>query len=128
MPQNKNSKARIAANNRYNNKAYDRINIAVAKGEKEKINAHAEAMGESLNKFVKRAIDETITRDEEKAALIQPKPAESEEGRLPMPWEEEQPKQQKKTPKTIEELLEMQRQHNYNQEETEEDYKMPWDE
>lgn len=63
MPNN--SKARIEANNRYNAKAYDRINIAVKKGSKAKIQAHAESKGESLNGFIKRAIKETISRDKE---------------------------------------------------------------
>ncbi|MFR7820298.1 hypothetical protein [Candidatus Pseudoruminococcus sp.] len=63
MPNN--SKARIEANNRYNAKAYDRINIAIKKGSKAKIQAHAESKGESLNGFIKRAIKETISRDKE---------------------------------------------------------------
>lgn len=63
MGENKNSKARIAANNRYNAKAYDRINIAVPKGDKDIIKAHAESKGESINGFVNRAIDETMERD-----------------------------------------------------------------
>ena len=65
MPEKKNSDARIRANNRYNEKAYDRINIAVTKGKKETIAAHAAMQGESLNKFVNRAIDETMQRDTE---------------------------------------------------------------
>ena len=67
MTENKNSKARIAANNRYNNKAYDRINIAIKKGQKEIIKSHAASMNEIINSFVNRAIDETIQRDNEKA-------------------------------------------------------------
>lgn len=63
MPNN--SKARIEANNRYNAKAYDRINIAIKKGSKAKIQAHAASKCESLNGFIKRAIDETISRDNE---------------------------------------------------------------
>lgn len=63
MAENKNSRARIEANNRYNAKAYDRINIAVPKGQKDIIKAHAESKGESVNGFVNRAIDETIQRD-----------------------------------------------------------------
>ncbi|MDD6490274.1 MAG: hypothetical protein PUG48_10800 [Clostridia bacterium] len=59
----KNSKARIEANNRYNAKAYDRINIAVPKGDKDRIKFHADSKGESLNGFIKRAIDETMERD-----------------------------------------------------------------
>lgn len=63
MTEKKNSDARIQANNRYNAKTYDRINIAIPKGRKEIIRAHAEKHGESLNGFVGRAIDETIERD-----------------------------------------------------------------
>ena len=65
MSEKKNSDARIRANNRYNEKAYDRINIAIPKGQKAEIQAHAEERGESLNGFVKRAIDETIERDKD---------------------------------------------------------------
>ena len=65
MAENKNSRARIEANNRYNAKAYDRINIAVPKGQKDLIKAHAESKGESINGFVNRAIDETMQRDGE---------------------------------------------------------------
>ena len=57
MTENKNSKARIAANNRYNNKAYDRINIAIKKGQKEIIKSHSASMNESINSFVNRALD-----------------------------------------------------------------------
>lgn len=60
MKKNKNSAARIAANNRYNAKAYDRINIAVSKGKKEIIKEVASANGESINAFVNRLIDTEI--------------------------------------------------------------------
>ena len=63
MPENKNSKAKIAANNRYNEKAYDRINIAVPKGKKAVIKAHAESIGESINGYINKAIEEKIERD-----------------------------------------------------------------
>ena len=43
--------------------AYDRINLTVKKGDKEKIQAHAEARGESANGFINRAIAETMERD-----------------------------------------------------------------
>lgn len=49
--------------NDYISKNYDRINLTVPKGEKEKIKAHAESRGESVNAFISRAIDETMTRD-----------------------------------------------------------------
>lgn len=41
----------------------DRISIAVPKGHKDIIKAHAEARGESVNGFINRAIDEAMERD-----------------------------------------------------------------
>ena len=52
-----------AVKNRYNDKAYDRINLTVPKGQKDVIKAHADSRGESVNGFIQRAIDETIIRD-----------------------------------------------------------------
>ena len=63
MTDNKNSKARIAANNRYNAKAYDRINIAVPKGKKDEIKAAADSQGKSVNGFINEAIDEKMKKD-----------------------------------------------------------------
>lgn len=58
-------KTSAAVKNKYNEKAYDRINLVVKKGEKEIIAAHAEKLGESVNGFINRAIRETIQRDNE---------------------------------------------------------------
>lgn len=52
--------------NRYMAKAYDRISLIVPKGQKELIQAHAEAQGESTNGFINRAISETMERDKVK--------------------------------------------------------------
>ena len=41
-----------AVKDRYNAKAYDEMKVRVAKGNKERIQAHAEAQGESLNAFI----------------------------------------------------------------------------
>ena len=41
----------------------DRISIAVPKGQKDTIKAHAEAHSESVNGFINRAIEETMERD-----------------------------------------------------------------
>ncbi|MDR2044245.1 MAG: hypothetical protein LBQ15_07750 [Clostridium sp.] len=60
MPQ---SKAHQKASRKYNEKAYDRIELKVTKGKKTNLQAHAESKGESLNAFVNRAIDETVERD-----------------------------------------------------------------
>ena len=49
--------------NRYMAKAYDRISLIVPKGQKDLIQAHAEAHGESTNGFINRAISETMERD-----------------------------------------------------------------
>lgn len=51
--------------NRYNAKTYDRIYLIVKKGEKDRLKAHAESKGESLNEFINRAISEQICRDTE---------------------------------------------------------------
>lgn len=53
---------------RYNAKAYDEIKVRVDKGHKVEIQAHAAALGESLNGFIGRAIDETMERDGSGAA------------------------------------------------------------
>lgn len=57
------SKAQQRAVAKYMKNNYDEIKIRIAKGEKDKIKAHAETKGESVNGFIKRAIDETMERD-----------------------------------------------------------------
>ena len=49
--------------NRYIAKTYDRINLTVPKGHKETIQAHAAALGESVNSFINEAIKEKMKRD-----------------------------------------------------------------
>lgn len=51
---------------KYNAKAYDRIIVSVKKGKKEQISEHAQEQGKSLNGFINDAIDEKMTRDNEK--------------------------------------------------------------
>lgn len=41
----------------------ERISLVVKKGRKSEIQAHAEALGESVNGFIGRAISETMDRD-----------------------------------------------------------------
>ena len=48
---------------RYEDKAYDKILVRMPKGQKDLIQAHAEAQGESTNGFINRAISETMERD-----------------------------------------------------------------
>lgn len=57
------TEARKRANAKYNAKAYDRLELKVKKGEKENIINHANLKDGSLNKFLNRAINETIERD-----------------------------------------------------------------
>ena len=59
------AKASTIAKNKYNAKAYDSLRIIVKKGQKDVIQAHATARGESINGFVNRAINEQMKRDDE---------------------------------------------------------------
>lgn len=63
MAERKNSEKRIASNNKWTNAHYDRVNLAIPKGRKDTIKAHAEAQGESINAFIGRAIQEAVERD-----------------------------------------------------------------
>lgn len=54
--------ARTRASNKYNAKAYDRLNIVVPKGQREKIKAHAEGKGETLNGYITRLIREDMEK------------------------------------------------------------------
>lgn len=57
------SDARKRANRKWNEKAYDRIELRVKKGEKQSVLDHAAAMGESLNQFLNRAVANQIEAD-----------------------------------------------------------------
>ena len=59
------SKKQQASVNRYIAKTYDRINLTVPKGKKERIQNYAQSVGESVNGFINRAIDDAM-RDENK--------------------------------------------------------------
>lgn len=48
---------------RYNAKAYDEIKLRVPKGEKDIIKAHADKVGESVNGYIKKAVDERMERE-----------------------------------------------------------------
>ncbi len=57
------SKAQQKATNKYITNNYDRINLTVPKGHKDTIQAHAAAQGESVNRFINRAIEKQMERD-----------------------------------------------------------------
>jgi predicted HicB family RNase H-like nuclease len=54
------SEAQKRASRKYNETAYDRLNIYIKKGMKDKIKATAEAQGKSVNEFVRNLIEENI--------------------------------------------------------------------
>jgi predicted HicB family RNase H-like nuclease len=56
------TEAQLRANKKYLAK-FDNIQIRVPQGEKEVISDHAKSQGESLNGFVRRAIQEAMERD-----------------------------------------------------------------
>ena len=57
------SEARKTANKNWDSKNLDRISIALPKGSKDALKAHAESQGESINAFIKRAITEVTDMD-----------------------------------------------------------------
>lgn len=60
------SKKQQASVHKYVREHYDRISVTVPQGKREEIRQHAETQGESVNRFVNRAIDEAMERDKEK--------------------------------------------------------------
>ena len=64
MPEkSKVSKAQQKAVNKYVKNNYDRINVTFPKGQKEIIMQAAEAVGESVNGYIKKAVDQRMERD-----------------------------------------------------------------
>jgi predicted HicB family RNase H-like nuclease len=62
------TEARKKANEKYLKESVEDIRIRVPKGDKARVQEHAATMGESMNSFVVRAIDETMERDNQKQA------------------------------------------------------------
>ena len=56
---------KIAYNNQFNADAYDRINLTVPKGQRVAIKARAESLGESVNGYLWRLIQEDMARNKE---------------------------------------------------------------
>ncbi len=57
------TEAKKAGNRRWDAANLDRLSLAVPKGRKDDIKAHAAARGESVNGFINRAITETMERE-----------------------------------------------------------------
>lgn len=60
------SDAQKRANKKYNQTKIDTIYLRIPRGSKETIKSHAATVGESVNEFVWRAINETMDRDRKK--------------------------------------------------------------
>lgn len=77
MPEDtKISKAQQKAVHKYVKNNYDRIELTIKpKGRKITLKEHAEKMGETLNAFINRAINETMERDGSAPAAPQSPPA-----------------------------------------------------
>ena len=64
MPEeSKISKAQQKADHKYVKNNYDRLELTVPKGQKDIIKAAAENAGESLNTYVRNAINQRMERD-----------------------------------------------------------------
>ena len=59
------SKAQQKAVNKYVRENYDRVNVNMPKGKKEKIQEQAALCGMSVNAFINAAIDEKLSREAE---------------------------------------------------------------
>lgn len=74
MPENKSSsykgytEARARANAKYIAQFVE-IKVRTAPGQRDKIKAHANSTGESVNSFINRAISETMERDGAASAI-----------------------------------------------------------
>ena len=57
------SDAQLKANRKYLKEKLDHISFRVPKGQREIIQAHAERMGESMNAFITRAVEQAMLKD-----------------------------------------------------------------
>lgn len=69
------TEARKESNIKWDRQNLDRLSIALPKGSRDRIKAHAESQGESVNRFIARAVDEAIERDRERSASAPEAPA-----------------------------------------------------
>lgn len=59
------SEKAVAARKKWDSENLERISVAMPKGKKAVIRDHAAAVGETVNGFINRAINETMERDKE---------------------------------------------------------------
>ena len=65
MASQKYTQAKKENNRRWDAANLDRISVAIAKGEKEKIRAAAAAAGESLNQYMITAVEQRMEREKQ---------------------------------------------------------------
>lgn len=58
------TKADIDRAREFNKENYDRVVVFLPKGQKDDLKFHAKCMGESLNSFIKRAIQKQLEEDD----------------------------------------------------------------
>ena len=63
------TEAQLRASKKYHQK-YEYLQARVTPDEKEAVTAHAEAVGESLNAFMRRAFAETMERDKAAKTIV----------------------------------------------------------
>lgn len=63
MGQQKYTEARKQGNQRWDAENLDRVSVALAKGKKDEIKAAAATHGETMNQYIKTAIDQRLERD-----------------------------------------------------------------
>lgn len=63
MAERKYTEAQKKSAKKWDSANLDRISIAMPKGSKDAIKAHADSRGESVNGFINRAIERQIERD-----------------------------------------------------------------
>ena len=66
------TEAQAKAAKKYLKESVEDIRIRVPKGDKAKVQEHAATMGESMNAFVVRAINETMNRDNQSSPAPKP--------------------------------------------------------
>lgn len=77
--------ARKDSNRKWDAANLDRISIALPKGQRDTIKAAADAAGESVNGYIKRAIDERMERDGTAPASTAPAGESSSDATAPLP-------------------------------------------
>lgn len=90
-------KTSASVKNKWIANAYDRINLTVPKGQKDVIKACATAQGESVNEYIKKAIEARMEREGSAlhagaVSISQSQSTENPDGSCPLSHTEDSPK------------------------------------